>query len=121
MNTSICWRCMYTFIGLLEPFSSLICGNHHCCMLHNIPKKNKCKDDIRKRLTLIFFIIESGSWVVTLKKACRAIGETILLYSRYNNSVLYTKFRCLKVHKNENIFGSDFEFCTISLFVMHKY
>ncbi len=27
----------------------------------------------------------------------------------------------LKVHKNENIFGFDFEFCTISLLVMSKY
>jgi hypothetical protein len=27
----------------------------------------------------------------------------------------------LKVHKNENFFGSDFEFCTISLFVILKY
>jgi len=26
----------------------------------------------------------------------------------------------LKVHKNENFFGSDFEFCTISLIVMLK-
>jgi hypothetical protein len=30
-------------------------------------------------------------------------------------------FSCLKVHKNENFFGSDFEFCTISLLVMLKY
>jgi hypothetical protein len=29
--------------------------------------------------------------------------------------------RSLKVHKNENFFGSDFEFCTISLLVMLKY
>jgi hypothetical protein len=29
-------------------------------------------------------------------------------------------FVCLKVHKNENFFGFDFEFCTISLLVMHK-
>jgi len=28
---------------------------------------------------------------------------------------------CLKVHKNENFFGFDFEFCTISLLVMSKY
>jgi hypothetical protein len=28
---------------------------------------------------------------------------------------------CLKVHKNENLFDSDFEFCTISLLVMLKY
>ncbi len=27
----------------------------------------------------------------------------------------------LKVHKNENFFGSDFKFCTISLLVMLKY
>ncbi len=26
----------------------------------------------------------------------------------------------LKVHKNEDFFGFDFEFCTISLLVMHK-
>ncbi len=26
----------------------------------------------------------------------------------------------LKVHKNENFFGFDCEFCTISLLVMHK-
>jgi hypothetical protein len=27
----------------------------------------------------------------------------------------------LKVHKNENFFGSYFEFCTISLLVMFNY
>jgi hypothetical protein len=27
----------------------------------------------------------------------------------------------LKVHKNENFFGFDFEFCTVSLLVMSKY
>jgi hypothetical protein len=27
----------------------------------------------------------------------------------------------LKVHKNENFFGFDFEFCTISLLVRSKY
>ncbi len=26
----------------------------------------------------------------------------------------------LKVHKNENFFGFDFEFCTISVLVMHE-
>ncbi len=28
---------------------------------------------------------------------------------------------CLKVHKSENYFGSEFEFCTISLLVLLKY
>jgi hypothetical protein len=27
----------------------------------------------------------------------------------------------LKVHKNENFFGFDFEFCSISLLVISKY
>ncbi len=29
--------------------------------------------------------------------------------------------KTLKVHKNENFFGSDLEFCTTSLLVMLKY
>jgi hypothetical protein len=29
--------------------------------------------------------------------------------------------RILKVHKDKNFFGYDFEFCTISLLVMFKY
>jgi hypothetical protein len=29
-------------------------------------------------------------------------------------------FNPLKVHKNENFFGFDFEFCTISMLVLHK-
>ncbi len=28
---------------------------------------------------------------------------------------------CLKVHKNENVFGFDFEFCPVSLLVTIKY
>jgi hypothetical protein len=34
--------------------------------------------------------------------------------------VLLLMSRCLKVHKNENFFSFDFEFCTISMLVMHK-
>ncbi len=29
-------------------------------------------------------------------------------------------FSTLKVHKNENFFGFDFEFCIISMLVLHK-
>ncbi len=32
-----------------------------------------------------------------------------------------SKLVSLKVHKNENFFGFDFEFCTVSLIVMLKY
>jgi hypothetical protein len=40
-----------------------------------------------------------------------------------NNCVGFANYKvsCLKVYKNENFFGFDFEFCTISLFVMSKY
>jgi hypothetical protein len=31
------------------------------------------------------------------------------------------KYVLLLIHKNDNFFGSDFEFCTISLLVMLKY
>ncbi len=34
---------------------------------------------------------------------------------------LYTACPGLKVHKNENFFGFDFEFCAVSLLVMLKY
>jgi hypothetical protein len=30
-------------------------------------------------------------------------------------------FCLLKVHKNDNFFGSDFEICTVALLVMMKY
>jgi hypothetical protein len=39
-------------------------------------------------------------------------------YVDYNSSGMVVD---LKVHKNENFFGSDFEFCTISLLAMLKY
>ncbi len=41
-----------------------------------------------------------------------------------NFVIFWLRFLCtvyLKVHKNENFFGFDFEFCTISLLVMSKY
>jgi hypothetical protein len=38
-----------------------------------------------------------------------------------NVELLHEKYRYLNVHKNENFFGFDFEFCTISLLVMLKY
>jgi hypothetical protein len=46
------------------------------------------------------------------------------LYSTYVRTLwlpIPLIFFGLKVHKNENCFGSDFEFCTISLLVMFKY
>jgi hypothetical protein len=34
---------------------------------------------------------------------------------------MFTLFSPLKVHKNENFFGFDFEFCNVSFLVMLKY
>jgi hypothetical protein len=38
-----------------------------------------------------------------------------------NAKKLPRHFLSLKVHKNENFFGSDFERCTFSLLVLLKY
>ena len=51
--------------------------------------------------------------------------ETIVLMcdspKSYIGIGLVKKNDALKVHKIENLFGSDFEFCVISLLVMLKY
>ncbi len=109
VNTTNCWK---EYVALSGPpgaighlgtfFQFLKCGNRHSCMLAQ--EKINTKAHSKTSFIDFFLIVENGSWVVTLMKACRAIGETILLYSRYNNSVLCTKFRCLKVHNNENFF-----------------
>ncbi len=39
---------------------------------------------------------------------------------RLLNITAFKHFADLKVHKNENFFGFDLEFCTISMLVMHK-
>ncbi len=45
-----------------------------------------------------------------------------LAWDSFNTLSTFTDtFYDLKVHKIENFFGSDFEFCTISLLVMFKY
>jgi hypothetical protein len=47
------------------------------------------------------------------------IGHNICSFQSFARGSLLPFF--LKVHKNENFFGFDFEFCTISLLVMSKY
>ncbi len=49
------------------------------------------------------------------------MGSAVLLLNVAAHIVNVTGRVCyLKVHKNENFFGFDFEFCTISMLVMHK-
>jgi hypothetical protein len=60
---------------------------------------------------------------------CRAVCGpshiTVFLFCGVHNHIfLFFRgilFETLKVHKNDNFFGFDFEFCTISLLVMSKY
>jgi hypothetical protein len=46
----------------------------------------------------------------------QSIAEDLDRRSIYN----FNKCKYLKVHKNENFFGFDFECCTFSLIVMQK-
>ncbi len=50
-----------------------------------------------------------------LSAACTAFKVEICAFS------ISINLNHLKVHKNENFFDFDFEFCTISLLVMSKY
>jgi hypothetical protein len=49
---------------------------------------------------------------------CDFVLTPNMLY--YLTYMYYCPVCFLKVHKNENFFGFNFEFCTISLLVMHK-
>jgi hypothetical protein len=59
------------------------------------------------------------SFVLAKIAAMAKIAEVI----DTNNAFSFINVFCviLKVHKIENFFGSDFEFCVISLLVMLKY
>jgi hypothetical protein len=51
-----------------------------------------------------------------------AAVNPLLNFSLTDEKLMHLAFtRTLKVHKIENFFGSDFEFCVISLLVMLKY
>jgi hypothetical protein len=45
---------------------------------------------------------------------------TTVLHCGVHVITIHSGIAALKVHKNENFFGFDFEFCTISMLVMHK-
>jgi hypothetical protein len=45
----------------------------------------------------------------------------LLFQYTFRLHIFLLAFSYLKVHKNENFFGFDFEFCTISLLAMSKY
>jgi hypothetical protein len=70
--------------------------------------------------------------VANLTPAYLIIDQSFVCDNRWTNISKQRTFRSyhidyivnsedLKVHKNENLFGFDFEFCTISLLVRSKY
>ncbi len=53
-----------------------------------------------------------------IKKLEKFVNRRHMQHSDHHNQL--AKQIRLKVHKNENYFGFDLEFCTISMLVMHK-
>ncbi len=55
---------------------------------------------------------------------CTDLVQRYIVYLSFNYSFFVKSKKGLqyglKVHKNENFFGFEFEFCPISLLVMHK-
>ncbi len=51
----------------------------------------------------------------------QAVTQHLPVVNIKNIFFLKGQLSSLKVHKNKNIFGSDFEFCTISLLAILKY
>jgi hypothetical protein len=72
----------------------------------------------------IFFEVQSengGGGSLSMRQ--RISDHFTAFLHEYNSTEKYSLSYTpsLKVHKNENFFGFDFEFCTISLLVMSKY
>jgi hypothetical protein len=64
----------------------------------------------------IFCIVANASW--GLSNSSRRSSWTL---SQFCCVATHLQKGLLKLHKIENFFGSDFEFCVISLLVMLKY
>ncbi len=60
-----------------------------------------------------------------VSELCRFFASKWRILKEYNillhENLSPPLYSTLKVHKIENFFGSDFEFCVISLLVMLKY
>jgi hypothetical protein len=74
---------------------------------------------------IINFYIESRFRFLVYRQESEAsyvsrVSKHSTLLRCYLSSKSFLLLNYLKVHKNENFFSFDFEFCTISLLVMHK-
>ncbi len=72
-------------------------------------------------IPIVFYSMKTCQIFIGGSQNIQMPGSKILLHY---NVTCYLLIDCsqdiLKVHKNENFFGFDFEFCPISLLVMHK-
>ena len=68
--------------------------------------------DLRNRLQI---------YVDSDPKLLMVYSKDFQIFLKFNIKGRKSNKAVLKVHKNENFFGSDFEFCTISLLLMLKY
>jgi hypothetical protein len=79
--------------------------------------------ELARHLThqLRFTMMISYSLAALLKRLFQ-IQTCVLVWSNNVHTIKFNDLTLfdLKVHKNENFFGFDFECCTISLLVMHK-
>jgi hypothetical protein len=73
-------------------------------------ERRRYTDKKENKILLTYTEIQSGA----VAKSC------IMRRASYEGMRKYFPRRPLKVHKNENFFGFDFEFCNISVLVMHK-
>jgi hypothetical protein len=91
-------------------------GNVHIgTVLHACPGKAATQQWILKRIPYTSTL----NWSYTVCFPF-VIGNPIL-FREMTEHCISIFFISLKVHKIENFFGSDFEFCVISLLVMLKY
>ncbi len=74
-----------------------------------------CKKILYMRNVIVYIVSFCNKKIYVCK--CKRTVPCIAVCIPVND---YDWKMLLKVHKNENFFGFDFEFCTISLLVMHK-
>ncbi len=88
------------------------------CNIYNVINCNMCISlpVWSCRFQRVVSFPDSERWLAHfLRMHCWRISPFFLYISVFSHILCW-----LKVHKNENFFGFDFEFCTISMLVMHK-
>ncbi len=120
---------------LLQPIPDVFCHFHFACfaslrfifftlqlfaVLLQCYRYTGTKSPFQLPSETIFTLISLGS----LRNRKQAAQPALQRHNTKNSKHIFPQsvcLFCLKVHKNENFFGFDFEFCTNSMLVMSKY